>query len=255
MTDHPIIFSAAMIRALFEGRKQQTRRLAWRFKTLPAVKEDGTLRNMSDRWECLSSNGDGIETWRAETPWQNVKPGDRLWCRETWGRFYDLDDNDKPASEVMTYYRADGEPFVRWLDPDTGETRDGVKWRSPIHCPRAYSRLTLVVTATKIEPLQAISEADAIAEGVACIKCKGRGYYLERFKDNFFTPCSECIEEARRQGVTVLPGQQATPNNRAIFRDLWKTLHGADAWDANPEVVAISGKVFQTNIDSMKEAA
>lgn len=160
----------------------------------------------------------------------------RLWVRETWGRFCDLDDNDQPASEVMTYYRADGEPFDRWIDPDTGETRDGVKWRSPIHIPRVRSRITLVVTATKIERLQAMRESDCIAEGAELIELKGNPV------DN-------------GPMVRLSPSHvYGTP--RTWFRELWDSLHGAESsWDTNPEVVALTFVVHKQNIDTMKKAA
>lgn len=52
MKDIPIIFSAPMVRALLDGRKTMTRRLA--------VRKNGT--------------------W---SPWTTVLPGDRLWVRES----------------------------------------------------------------------------------------------------------------------------------------------------------------------------
>ncbi len=225
MADHPIIFSAAMIGALLAGRKTQTRRLAWRFKTLPAVKEDGMLRNMSDHWECLSSNGDGIETWRAETLWQSVKPGDRLWCREVWAHdAEDLETCRRAFEDILPggntfgpYYRA-GE-----VAPET------LKWRSPIHMPRWASRLTLVVTATKIERLRDISETDAIAEGI------DRHNHSAKWPD----------------GSPGVIGNVARRN----FATLWENLHGAGSWRSDPEVVVLTFAAHKQNIDAMKEAA
>lgn len=39
-------------------------------------------------------------------------------------------------------------------------------WRPGFSLPKAFSRFTLILTGTRIEPLQDISQADAIAEGV-----------------------------------------------------------------------------------------
>lgn len=37
-----------------------------------------------------------------------------------------------------------------------------------------------------------IAESLSEAERGKCNLCHGRGYYLERFADNFFTPCRRC---------------------------------------------------------------
>ena len=134
--------------------------------------------------------------------------GDRLWVRETWAMACELDGNDQPASEMRTCYRADGEPFDRWLDPDTGEWRDGIKWRSPIHMPRWASRITLTVTAVKVERVQDISRDDVIAEGCA----EYEGYPVSGMVAGYHQP----------------------------FAQLWNTIHGPDAWDRNDWVQAIS---------------
>lgn len=137
MTDRPIIFSGPMVRALLDGRKTQTRRLASRIKTLRMPP---------------SSHGD---TARLERPtiWQKVRPGDRLWVREAWQEC-------SPDQDGNTLcYRA---------DYDIDELRDCFTdpWRPSIHMPRWASRLTLVVTDVRRERVQDISEADARAEGV-----------------------------------------------------------------------------------------
>ena len=77
------------------------------------------------------------------TAWQRIRPGDRLWVREIWYP-------GQAAADPIRYRATYG----------SGPT--SFAWRSPIHMPRAASRLTLAVTATRIERLQAITAADAI---------------------------------------------------------------------------------------------
>lgn len=89
-----------------------------------------------------------------------------------------------------------------------------VKWRSPLHMPRRLSRLTLVVTSVKIERLQSISRDDVIAEGAV---------RYGHFPSEYFAP--------------------------HVFRDLWNSIHGDQAWQANPWVAAISFDVHHHNID------
>ena len=130
MIARPIIFSAPMVRALLAGCKTQTRRLAWQKPLRPVL---------------------------LPTVWQRIRPGDRLWVREIWhpGQVVADYENRFHASVRSISYRA------TW---ESGPT--SFAWRSPIHMPRVASRLTLAVTATRIERLQAITAADALAEGV-----------------------------------------------------------------------------------------
>lgn len=186
MRDIPIIFSAPMVRALLDGRKTMTRRLAWR---------------VLDGKATLGGEPDLISS-----PWQKVKPGDRLWVREN---FHAAKQSTHPA---LTFYAADG---------DCGE----IKLTPSIHMPRWASRLTLVVTATKIERLKEISGRDSIAEGVECPTCTAMGK-------------SAC----NRLGCFASKG---------AFAELWCRLHGRESWDANPEVVALTFTVHRCNIDSL----
>lgn len=169
MTDHPIIFSAPMVRALIEGRKTMTRRLA-------------------------------------TSPLRKVNVGDRLWVRESF--------REHPTEVV---YFAD-------------DMNAPGRIRPSIHMPRAISRLTLVITAFKVEPLQAISHDDALAEGVEPNLNIGFGVRgpMGGWLGTMFATAPEA------------------------FSFLWMSLHGAASWSANPEVVALSFWVEKINIDEMK---
>jgi hypothetical protein len=94
--------------------------------------------------------------------------------------------------------------------------------------PRWASRLTLTVIAVKIERLQDIREADCIAEGAEIVGLHGNPVDdgpMVRLKDHVY----------------------GTP--RTWFRELWERLHGVGAWDANPEVVALTFTVQERNVD------
>lgn len=197
MKDYPIIFSAPMVRALLDGRKSMTRRLKMqRRKTHPS--------NESYDW------------YEIESPWVRVKPGDRLWLRENW-KAHPGDTGRTRATPAI--YRADYK-FERMAKAIGG-------WRSSRFMPRWASRLTLTVTATKIERVQEISEEDARAEGA--FECANGWSY----------------------GDVSLAGSTA----RGAFYCLWSSLHGPSSWEVNPEVVCISFAAHKVNIDHMDRAA
>ena len=207
MTDRPILMSAPMVRALLREieapgtGKTQTRRLAERF--VPAKHPPAGMEGKVGNY--------------VPTIWQSVKPGERLWVRETW--VHGLAElGQKPV-----YYRADNDD-------------DNTTWRPSIHMPRKFSRITLLVTATKMEGLLDISEDDAKAEGFA----PGR-------LDDGFGP------RDIGGGCTIeSPGTSASVGG--MFQIAWKSLHPDwDGW-SSPEVVAITFRPVLSNIDQCKEA-
>lgn len=146
MKDHPILFSAPMIRAILDGRKTQTRRVldAWCDEP-PAFVEDGVVTALDEN--------DRPYRW----PRTNAV-GDRLWVREAWAPLSALTHNDPGAQALADrgFYRADNGTVESEIS----------RWRPSIHMPRWASRITLDVTGVKVERLLDISEEDAIAEGV-----------------------------------------------------------------------------------------
>lgn len=219
MPDRPIIFSAPMVRALIEGRKTQTRRVL-RNQPVPEARFHGFDR------DGLVLFTVGCFYGKERLPYA---PGDRLYVREAWsinatggssiGGVGDWGYNLEFRAGGFRSLRFSGDytqdPYMRLFDTQVGD------WRPSIHMPRWASRLTLTVTDVRVQRVQDISEADAIAEGMP-----GRP---KEFMD------------------TTLA------TSRWWFRDLWNSLHGPEAWDDNPWVAAVSFTVEQRNIDA-KEA-
>ena len=225
MADKPILFPAPMIRAMLEGRNTQSRSLLTARNAtidgLPARQmwadidlEKAILRNQSTLLAFFMEY-DAPADIHLFAPHKNgetshrVRPvveiGDRLWIREAWRTESDDFDDLTPSEmigEETILYEADGD----WsLNKSTGRPR------SSRYMPRAISRMTLIVTDVKIERLQDISEADAIAEG------------MEHHP----------------------PGRPAT----VLYWALWDRSNKTSTWATNPFVVVVTYDVIKANID------
>lgn len=223
MTDIPIIFSAAMIRALLDGRKTMTRRLALR-EAKPAAK-----------WSFRQG-----DSWVAKSQWQHVRPGDRLWVREN----AKLRSVGPSRGEVSIVYDGDYRHIRdHILQPGEKQPFQATRLTPCIHMPRWASRLTLIVTATKIEGIQNITEADAKAEGMAFFD-----HGLNQYRQQRNGWHADAVEAS--VGADYCLGSA-----RHAFGNLWEKLHGPNSWTANPEVVALTFTVHRTNIDAMPKAA
>src|SRR5690606_25977635 len=104
---------------------------------------------------------------------------------------------------------------------------DSLRKRPAIHMPRWASRLTLEVTAVKVERLQEISDDDALDEGIA--------------ETEFY----EAAETKVSAGAPWSP-------ERLAFADLWNSLNAKRGygWEANPWVCAIAFNVHKMNVDA-----
>lgn len=80
--------------------------------------------------------------------WARIKPGDKIWARETWCR------------------SGQGLQIIYAADDATQHSDRGFSWKPSIHMPRWASRLTLEVLSVRAERLQDITEEDAIREGM-----------------------------------------------------------------------------------------
>jgi hypothetical protein len=232
MKERPILFSAPMVRALLDGSKTQTRRVL-KQATGPSlsvgIEDESGVAELS--W--LSGNGPGHDVCETikRVPCPYGQPGDRLWVRETYfafGRWETRFSAKKGRDEWhfvdmtmecgKTYaYAADGAPH----DFKKGNQRSTITpawWKRPaIFMPRAACRITLEITGVRVERLQDISEADAIAEGLTC-----------------------------KSGLYATPGEIWHIDPRKAYRDLWESINGPGSWDANPWVWVIEFKRVQS---------
>lgn len=193
MSEKPILFSAPMVQAILADRKTQTRRVLRNPEYYGCPTGDCPHVRQSECYEAMQVHA---------LPDVKIKVGDTLWVREAWycddyrvqcGPYLKPGDMDldKARSNGVLIYAADG------LFPYEQEQP---VWKPSIHMPRWASRITLRVTGVKVERLQDISEADAIAEAPSA----------------FYS--------------SPLFG----------FEALWTSINGEASWEANPWVVAYS---------------
>jgi hypothetical protein len=163
MSEKPILFSGAMVRALLrdEDPKTQTRRI---MKPQPPATTTAVqvFHHPDPRAHFYANDGAQIIDWAKPCPHGEV--GDRLYVRETWQH------SNHPLGpyepDCLVFYRADY--FDDPHGPDGEKSPEGKyrDWRPSIHMPRTASRITLEITGVRAERLQSISAADAWAEGI-----------------------------------------------------------------------------------------
>lgn len=200
MRERPIPFSAPMVRAILAGAKTQTRRIVKHHITGP--NPPGGFYDWHDKrtgaWVGAHGGNLKFNKTNAAVLCPYGGPGDRLWVRETW--------HSSPHFDCL--YRADYDDGAR-----LAKVIAHGGWKSSIHMPRWASRITLEITDVRVERLQEISEADAIAEG---------------------------IEPGSARDFWKLYGRGANGDMdrspRVAYRSLWESIHGVGSWDANPWV-------------------
>lgn len=208
MTERPILFNGEMVRAIFDGRKTQTRRVLKCKKPIVKVYDASQLEpdifmvDHEDIYKCHPQSL--IDHSHIKCPFGQT--GDRLWVRERFCR-------DVESGGWL--YRATERSHVILDDGDgcSAERKDGSErspWKPSIHMTREASRITLEITDVRVQRLQDISDADA----------KHEGYPADR----------DAI------------GGTSKIDAWLWFRSRWQSINGTESWDANPWVWVVEFK-------------
>lgn len=215
-----ILYQPEMAHAVMAGHKTLTRRILSRLPGLGRIvalhqaeaghwavrDEKSVLHQMSDmQLMALCPYG---------------KPGDRLFVREAhyqWGWWTEngVNANGKPRME----FRGDPNrieferPAQLKADRTAGQSDAGWWKRNSLFMPKVATRTWLEVIEVRVEPLEHLSEADAMAEGIL----------------RFETPDAQWFALDSTD-----PVQEATAISR--YRKLWCAINGEESWDENPLV-------------------
>ncbi|MCW4986288.1 hypothetical protein [Enterobacter mori] len=213
MKERGMIFNGEMVRAILDGRKTQTRRPI----KFPHI----------DRDAMCELSGNELAGELSAGNYRNCphgKPGDRIWVRETFscignedGHPVDADGNLCSREDAQRIYRASAiqKPgnYGIWTSADDFDFEGA--WTPSIHMPRWASRILLEIADVRVEQVQSISQADAIAEGA---------------------PRSH-------PSIDAVSQQHGFPDfSRSWFGQTWQSIYGAESWQANPWVWVIEFK-------------
>ena len=245
MKEHPILFSAPMIRALLEGRKTMTRRVIrevptyTHFKYLSGPKEGQPKPimdwDLSGVWQeddgtfWLDVQTDVDDNSHTELHCPYGQPGDRLIVREAVWLWCERQPNGKTKTgrTKWHYVWQENTPPVYVADhpekpvddiPVTNSRGNRLMWKykSARFMPKKASRITLEITDVQVQQVQDISEADADAEGT--------GQWA--MESNAVLTC-ETMKDA--------------------FHALWDSINAERGlgWDANPWIWALRFKTVK----------
>ncbi len=197
-----IPFRKDMFEAIRESKKTVTRRLS-------GLKE---INLEPDTWRVYKSN-DG-KYWIAhrdrdrhqEYIKSRYKVGETVYVKEAWAGM--ASDDNVPICDMP---HDPGTLFYKLAKPDAREPIRG-KWRSPLFMPAWAARYFIQFTGVRPERLWAITEEDAIAEGM------------------------------EPEGTTKPNGYEAYDDPIEEYAQLWDSINKIHKWNTNPRVFVYSFK-------------
>lgn len=169
MKERPILFNGAMVRAILDGRKTQTRRIVRPQPVMRKFHPNAIAPAFIKPQLTKGFNAVGVDVCNnnnfAYLKNPLARKGDRLWVKET---FCVVNDDDERWIDYRATPRYEESHPAGW--ENAPDDPDALKWESSIHMPRWASRINLEVIDVRVERLQDITEEAAMAEGVQRMK-------------------------------------------------------------------------------------
>ncbi len=221
--ERPILCCEPMVTAILDGTKTQTRRIV---KPQP---KNRIIRGDDGQFYDADCVAPGV---LVRCPYGS--PGDRLWVRETFQKC--------ACKACRAAWPKQGKHGVTTREGYHGPS--GAIFTPSIFMPRWASRITLEVKSVRVERVQDISEADAVAEGcvssyssatVKCITDNGASFSVHPGYVHGIPKIGDAW-----LGGKVVVAQRIEPQIIATAKrnyiTLWNTINGPKSWAESPWV-------------------
>jgi hypothetical protein len=235
MRTRSILFTLPMVLAILAGRKSQTRRVMSVQPPAEAVVAVGIYHPTVIDRNGMEQPGAEIygATWadgEHTLPSPYGPPGDGLKVREEhyrFGHWQEVPGETTSTGRQKWAFVADSEDVLFAAPSSFRRARSTTAPASPAwhkrlarFMPAKLSRILLQLRAVRVERLQDISEADAVAEGIGLAtdsmkSSAAYGIYYCRMPDGKIHYSDNAVE---------------------LFKRLWEQINGAGSWAANPWV-------------------
>ena len=285
MTDHPMLFSAPMIRAERARIKTQTRRILTPKNTLFNGRSWTKLQK-AQKWDWenafvdggpspagnpgpylhlpwLSGNDDPYEGTRHRI-YPKIQPGDRIWVKETFALTRTTLDYETGGEQADYDWEEDYGPAQEHLD---GDPRFGlassIYYRADGEDHHPSELYPCIGFRGEIRRPASIPWRPSIfmSRWASRITLLVKQVRIERLQDiSAEDAIAEGIERHHSgwmpYSTMFYEEDGITPANyhldpRESYRSLWNMINGAGAWDENPWVIATTFEVVKTNIDKL----
>lgn len=248
----PILFNTEMVRAILDGRKSVTRRVAFSEKDLRPFQSKDYPDGWWFRGRVYRSWDDATRTPQGVMSLCRYRREDILYVRETWQEVYETewseeDPSGKNIRELILNFdsipkveagissmckSALMKPRMKYFvfkasNIQYADNENGLAWRPSIHMPKEAARIFLRVQDVHVERVQEMSDIDAAKEGI-------QSYWSTPYdNDPPFIGRAKGIGNdlcfTRREAFGQIWDSTVKPSDRALY-----------GWDVNPWVWVIN---------------